>query len=61
MSGHQRTGSRHPQHDRAAVCVIAQQYSSSDFFSLRFLSRAVKLDTFKSALICLISYFFAFA
>jgi hypothetical protein len=28
-----------PQYDRAAACVIAQQYSSSNFFSLRFHSR----------------------
>ena len=25
-----------PQHDRLATCVIAQQYSSAIFFSLRF-------------------------
>jgi hypothetical protein len=28
-----------PQHDHPAACVIAQQYSSATFFSLRFLSR----------------------
>jgi hypothetical protein len=28
-----------PQHHRPVVCVIAQQYSSATFFSLRFTSR----------------------
>ena len=27
-----------PQHDRPAACVIAQQYSSATFYSLRFHS-----------------------
>jgi hypothetical protein len=31
-----------PQHDRRAACVIAQQYSSPIFVSLRFHSRKKK-------------------
>jgi hypothetical protein len=33
-----------PQNDRPAACVIAQQYSSAMFFSLRFRSRREKFD-----------------
>jgi hypothetical protein len=32
-----------PQHDRPATCVIAQQYSSTTFVSLRFYSRKKKI------------------
>jgi len=32
-----------PQLDRPAACVIAQQYSSTAFFSLRFNSRNERL------------------
>jgi len=33
----QNTGTWSLQHERFGVCVIAQQYSSSTFVSLRFL------------------------
>jgi hypothetical protein len=33
------------QHDRPGACVIAQQYSSATFVSLRFNSRKEKFDT----------------
>ena len=32
-----------PQHDRTTVSVIAQQYSSGNFVSLRFHSRKEKI------------------
>jgi hypothetical protein len=34
-----------PQHDRPAACVIAQQYSSATFVSLRFISRKEKFGS----------------
>jgi hypothetical protein len=36
-----------PQHDRPAACVIAQQYSSATFVSLRFHSGKKKIGVFK--------------
>jgi len=35
------------QHDRPAACVIALQYSSAAFFSLRFEARTEKFGTIR--------------
>jgi hypothetical protein len=35
-----------PQHDCPSVCVIAQQYSSANFVSFRFRSRAFQIRVF---------------
>jgi len=44
-----------PQHDGPAACAITQQYSSADFFSLRFHSSKGKSDApFKSFIISFI-------
>jgi hypothetical protein len=36
-------------HGRPAACVIAQQYSSATFFSLRFHPRKEKFSAFKNS------------
>ena len=43
-----------PEHDRPAACVIAQQYSSAIFASLRFNSRKENLG----ALVQILHYFY---
>jgi hypothetical protein len=37
-----------PQHDRTAICVIAQQYSSATFIPLRFHFHKESFGAFKN-------------
>jgi hypothetical protein len=49
------------QHNRPAACVIAQQYSSTNFVSLRFLSRKEKMGPlFKIIIIVILVIFLLF-
>jgi hypothetical protein len=45
------------QHDRPAACVIAQQYSSATFVSLRFHSRREKFGKIRKCYYINFTYF----
>jgi hypothetical protein len=47
-----------PQYDHSAACVIAQQYSSTSFVSLRFRSRREKFSARLRNIIIEIFYYF---